>query len=68
MEIRPALGDLQWASASMPHPLGTIEVRFERRDGGGITADITLPAGLTGDFVWQGKRTALMSGKQCLEP
>jgi len=52
----------------MPHPLGTIEVRFERRDGGGITADITLPAGLTGDFVWQGKRTALMSGKQCLEP
>jgi hypothetical protein len=68
VEIRPALGDLQWAAASMPHPRGTIEVRFERRDGGGITADITLPAGLTGDFVWQGKRTALMSGKQCLEP
>lgn len=68
VEIRPALGDLQWAAASMPHPLGTIEVRFEQRDGGGISADIALPAGLTGDFVWQGKRTALMPGNQRLEP
>ena len=67
VEIRPTLGDLQWAAAAMPHPLGTIEVRFERRDGGGISADITLPAGLTGDFVWQGKRTALKPGKQRLE-
>lgn len=67
VEIHPALGDLRWAAASMPHPLGIIEVRFERRDGGGITADITLPAGLSGEFVWQDRRTALKPGKQRLE-
>ena len=67
VRISPALGGLSWVAGSMPHPLGMIEVRLERRGKEGISADITLPAGLTGEFVWQGKSTPLQAGKQRVE-
>ena len=45
----------------MPHPAGSITVRYERR-GPELLAEITLPAGISGDFVWEGKTYALKGG------
>jgi alpha-L-rhamnosidase len=67
VRIEPALGQLQWAAARVPHPAGTIEVRLERRGSDGISADITLPPGLTGEFVWHGVSSPLQAGKQHIE-
>lgn len=67
VRISPALGELKWASARLPHPNGIIEVRFERRGEKAISADITLPQGLSGEFIWSGKSLRLKPGKQHLE-
>ena len=49
--IRPFLGDLARASGSMPHPRGEVSVRLSRTSGG-VKADVSLPDGVEGDFVW----------------
>jgi hypothetical protein len=45
--------------ATMPHPLGPIEVSLQRIGASGLKGSIRLPQGLTGEFVWRGKKTAL---------
>ncbi|WP_206156064.1 alpha-L-rhamnosidase C-terminal domain-containing protein [Chitinophaga fulva] len=64
VKIAPAPGELQQIKGSMPHPLGNITVSLLRKGAHGITASITLPAGLDGVFVWEGKEKALHSGQQ----
>jgi hypothetical protein len=64
VRISPHLGPLRRAEGRVPHPLGTIVVRLVRTEGGGLHADVTLPAGLTGVLVWRGKETALRPGRQ----
>jgi alpha-L-rhamnosidase len=64
VEIAPALGELEQAEGTIPHPLGAIEVALERHADGGISSDITLPAGLAGSFVWYGQRVELEPGTQ----
>jgi alpha-L-rhamnosidase len=66
VQIEPALGDLQWVEASIPHPRGgTIMVKYERtRDG--TNATVTLPDGLQGALMWKGKSYPLKSGEQRL--
>jgi hypothetical protein len=59
VRIAPALGSLRHVEAAMPHPLGTIEVSFDRVGASGLKGSIRLPPGLTGEFVWRGKKTAL---------
>jgi alpha-L-rhamnosidase len=63
--IQPHLGSLQRLNATLPHPRGDITVAYSR-DGDHLKADVTLPAGLTGAFLWQGKTTALHAGAQHL--
>jgi hypothetical protein len=63
--IEPHLGNLKLVSAAMPTPKGTVEVEYAR-DGNTLKAEITLPAGVSGDFVWNGKTSALHEGKQVL--
>jgi len=65
VRIEPHLGRLQQAEGSLPHPQGDIRVAL-RRSQGGLSARITLPAGLTGCFVWQGMSTMLRPGEQTL--
>ncbi len=65
VRIEPHLGHLQHASATMPHPQGEIAVAL-RRAGEGIRAEVTLPAGVTGEFVWKGRAVALNAGAQTL--
>ncbi len=64
VKIEPHLGPLTWVEGKMPHPLGQISVRLERNGKTGIKANITLPPGLTGKFVWNGKSVDLKPGPQ----
>jgi alpha-L-rhamnosidase len=67
VKIEPHLGPLKEAQGVIPHPLGSIEVRMKRKGRDGITAEITLPQGLTGNFVWNGATVPLKAGKQVVE-
>jgi hypothetical protein len=49
--IAPSLGTLKEASGVVPHPKGEVAVSY-RRDGKALEADISLPPGTTGVFVW----------------
>lgn len=64
VRIAPNLGSLKHVSASMPHPRGDITVEYvnERR----FTADVSLPAGVTGEFVWAGSTKPLHPGRNHL--
>ncbi len=64
--ITPALGPLTRVSARHPHPLGDIVVSYQRTTRG-LTADVTLPAGVTGEFRWKEARRALVAGAQHFE-
>lgn len=64
VRIEPALSDLQWVRASMPHPGGgIIQVSYERTHNG-THAWITLPGSLKGVLLWKGKAYLLKSGPQ----
>ena len=64
VRIEPHLGPLTWVEGKMPHPLGEIKVRFERSGKTGVKGSITLPQGLTGKFIWNGKSIPLKPGSQ----
>jgi len=63
--IAPHLGELHHLTASVPHPRGLIRVAYERQ-GDHWTADVSLPAGLSGWLVWEEGRIALRPGEQRL--
>jgi hypothetical protein len=67
VRIEPAMGELTDVSAKMPHPNGEIRVRLKRKSDAGIDADISLPKGLTGKFIWRGKIWPLREGDQHIE-
>lgn len=60
--VEPHLGQLDRASGTMPHPRGEISVQLAMQDGK-LHAEVTLPPGVDGDFVWQGRRRALSPGR-----
>lgn len=66
VRIEPALGELLSASGEMPHPDGNIQVNLQRKNKDGIEARISLPAKVSGEFVWRGKRIALHGGEQLI--
>jgi hypothetical protein len=68
VRIAPHLGPLQRAEGRIPHPLGDIEVRLVRSGARGVQAEVTLPAGLTGVFEWEGAEKPLRAGRQTIGP
>ncbi|MBV8552927.1 MAG: family 78 glycoside hydrolase catalytic domain [Acidobacteriaceae bacterium] len=64
VRIAPNIGNLQSVSAAIPHPHGEITVDLANR--GGLTADVTLPEGVTGEFVWAGAKRNLHAGRNHL--
>ena len=66
VRIAPHLGDLTQLEASYPHELGLIHVKYFV-GGGALHAEVELPEGLTGEFVWKGRTTPLAGGKMALE-
>ena len=67
VRIAPSLGGLKHVSGTIPHPTGEIAVDYRIDGRGRLTAKITLPAGVAGEFVWQGRTFALRAGKQTLK-
>ena len=67
IKIEPHLGSLTWVEGKMPHPFGDIEVRLERNGKSGVKGSITLPKGLSGKFIWNGKSISLKSGTRIVD-
>jgi alpha-L-rhamnosidase len=63
VRIQPHLGTLTAAKASVATPRGLVVVNYVR-SADSLTADVTLPTGMTGTFHWKGKETSLRSGTQ----
>jgi alpha-L-rhamnosidase len=62
VRIEPHLGSLTSLTAGLPSPKGQIEVSYMVIDGR-VAADVSLPPGLPGDFVWHGRTLPLKQGK-----
>ena len=58
LKVEPALGSLKTLSATAATPQGPVSVRY-RISGSTLNAEITRPAALPGDFLWNGKRYPL---------
>ena len=66
VRIAPALGPLTEARGSIPHPRGTISAAYKRSSTGKLSATITLPDGVEGVFIWNGRTKPLRSGENRL--
>lgn len=64
VRIEPHPGRLKLIKTAFPHPNGKINCQLERMGRQGIAGEITLPADLYGEFLWQGKKIDLHPGKQ----
>ncbi|MGE5394359.1 MAG: amylo-alpha-1,6-glucosidase [Candidatus Saccharibacteria bacterium] len=59
ISMEPALGELKFIKGQMPHPSGMIVFDLKRDGATGLQGTVTLPQGLTGAFVWNGKTLQL---------
>jgi len=59
IRMEPALGDLKFINGQMPHPSGIIVFDLKRSGEKGIQGEVTLPAGISGTFGWNGKTVQL---------
>ncbi len=64
--IEPNLAALKHVSATMPHPNGEIKVEYANKSGR-IETTVSLPAGISGTLLWQGKNYLLNEGTRTLE-
>jgi len=65
--IAPHLGKLRQVSGCIPHLKGDICVNYQVNAEGNLKAEITLPEGIDGKLVWNGKEANLREGKQTIE-
>jgi alpha-L-rhamnosidase len=63
--IEPHLGSLRSVNSALPTPKGIVEVSYEVKDAG-VSADINLPANVTGELIWKGRAFNLRPGRQKL--
>lgn len=66
VRIAPALGSLQEIEAQMPTKHGLLQVKLKRKGTDGIDAMVTLPAGISGRFEWNGKSQVIEPGEQMI--
>ncbi len=64
VEIAPALGHLDNVEGSMPHPLGMVQVRLQKKGKNKLTGTIVLPEGLSGYLRWHEQKIPLKPGSQ----
>lgn len=62
VRISPCPGHLKWIKAKTSTPKGFV-VQDLRFDGRGVSGEVTLPNGLTGEFVWHEKTRDLHEGR-----
>ena len=65
VRIAPNLGALEEVEGHIPHPAGEIAVHLHK-SGETLAAEIALPRGTTGEFLWHGKRKDLVAGQNRL--
>jgi hypothetical protein len=68
VKIEPAFGKLNYIKASYPHYLGDIQVELKKTLPNGIEGTVTLPAGLSGNFEYKGKKMVLKEGENQIKP
>ena len=61
--IEPQLGDLKEVESGFPHPMGLVTMNYKKNFGGKLKCEITLPEGLTGKLIYNGKDYSLEPGK-----
>lgn len=61
--VRPHLGKLTRVSGTIPHPRGEIKVSLKMRPDNRLEAEVELPAGVPGEFVWRGNKKPLTPGR-----
>jgi alpha-L-rhamnosidase len=66
VRIEPHLGSLPELTATYPHPMGMIQVRY-RKTAAGLEAFIQLPEKLSGEFVYDGDKQPLHPGDNHFE-
>lgn len=67
IRVEPHLGELKRLDAAVAHPKGVIETRYRRdAETGALAAEIRLPRGLSGVFVWNGEQHRLRPGRNRL--
>ena len=66
VRIAPSLGKLNSLEISIPHPAGTIRTSY-KRSGEIVEAEINLPEGLIGVFVWESIEYPLHPGIQSFQ-
>jgi len=64
--IAPSLGHLTEARGTMPHPDGEISASYQLKNGR-LKAEIILPEGTSGEFIWKGRTIELKAGKQVIK-
>lgn len=67
VKIEPHLASIKKISGEMPHPAGMISVEYNN-SGNRLKAEINLPDGITGTFIWKGKSYDLKGGLNKIEP
>ena len=60
VKIEPYLCGLNEVVGTVPHPKGEIKVSIKKDD----VAEISLPKGIKGEFIWEDKKYLLKGGKQ----
>jgi hypothetical protein len=65
VKVEPHLGNLKFVRGQVPHPKGTITVELKKTKTG-ISGSVSLPEGLQGTFVFQGKSIPLVSGNNTI--
>ena len=68
VKIEPAFGKLNYIKASYPHFLGDIQVELKKNAENSIEGTVTLPAGLSGNFEYKGKKMVLKEGENRIKP
>ena len=63
IQIKPALGNLTFCEASMPHPLGAIAVKYEQLPNKQWKVFIDIPQKVKGNFIWGSKQIKLKEGE-----
>lgn len=63
--IRPMLGELNRIEGVYPHLESEVAFRLEKR-GVGLTGFVTLPGGVRGTLLWNGKTVTLKPGRQLI--
>jgi hypothetical protein len=66
VKIEPHLGTLTHIGGSIPHPAGTVTVRYDKQADGKWKISATLPGKTTGILVWANKQYPLKTGENNL--